>query len=310
MLSFFAIAPDFLIILLGAFIKKYLKLDQGFWRQAERLVFYVLLPPLLFSKVASTTLDLSDYSLYVAVAIGIMLFGAVMAWIAGYASKNDLTRASVFQCGFRFNNYIAFSLVMRLFGEEGMSLLALILSFWIPMSNILAVSALAPAVERAGTQRGAKHKPLWEVVLTNPLILATVLGFAFNLAGIRIPDVLNSLFTALGNASLALGLLCIGASLKFSEFGHEVPIMIANSLVRLVLLPVAGYLGMVVVMGFPPLLSGVFILFAAVPTAQSCYVMTSAMGGDGTTVANITTLQILVSIPTLFFWVAIIESLA
>ena len=43
------IAPDFSIILLGLLLRLKFEYSEDFWKQAERLVFYVLFPPLLLS---------------------------------------------------------------------------------------------------------------------------------------------------------------------------------------------------------------------------------------------------------------------
>ncbi len=45
---FAVILPDFLIIFLGLILRARLRYDDAFWDAAERLVFKVLFPPLLF----------------------------------------------------------------------------------------------------------------------------------------------------------------------------------------------------------------------------------------------------------------------
>lgn len=55
-----------------------------------------------------------------------------------------------------------------------------------------------------------------------------------------------------------------------------------------------------------PTEAGVLLLFAALPTAQSCYVMTASMRGDASSVANVTTAQTLVSMATLTVWTTVI----
>ncbi|EJX04779.1 Auxin efflux carrier [gut metagenome] len=71
---------------------------------------------------------------------------------------------------------------------------------------------------------------------------------------------------------------------------------------RLMIVPLIAY-GMAQWFGLTPLESGVMILFAALPTAQSCYVMTAAMRGDAASVANVTTSQTLASLVTLPLWI-------
>lgn len=114
----------------------------------------------------------------------------------------------------------------------------------------------------------------------------------------------------LGSASLAIGLLCIGAGLQWKAFKEELSLMAASSMQRLVAVPLVGW-ATASVFGLGAVESGVLILFAALPTAQSCYVMTASMRGNAAAVANVTTAQTLVSMVTLSVWCAfVLEPLA
>lgn len=62
--------------------------------------------------------------------------------------------------------------------------------------------------------------------------------------------------------------------------------------------------GVVTLAGLDPVEAGVAILFAALPTARSCYVMTASMKGDAPSVANVTTAQTLAAMATLPFWIS------
>lgn len=103
-----------------------------------------------------------------------------------------------------------------------------------------------------------------------------------------------------------MGLLCIGAGLQWKAFKEELSLMAASSVQRLVAVPLVGW-ATASVFGLGAVESGVLILFAALPTAQSCYdVMTASMRGNAATVANVTTAQTLVSMVTLSVWCAFV----
>lgn len=219
------IAPDFSIILLGLLLRLKFEYSEDFWKQAERLVFYVLFPPLLFISISGSSLSLGESAGFLAAGIGAMLIGVCASWCIRYLVKADpVTHASLFQCGFRFNTYIGFALALKLFGDQGFALLALLIAFWVPISNTIAVSALAGAVAKRdaalGKQTNGSEPSLMVVtgkaVVQNPLIIATVLGLCCNLLGITVPATIHHFLKGLGNASLAMGLLCIGAGLRFA----------------------------------------------------------------------------------------------
>ena len=304
--SVLLILPDFLVILLGLFLFQKLDYPREFWNKAEKLVFYVLFPPLLFNSVSSASISLASAGKFLAVAVAAMFIAVAVAWCVRYAVKdNDLTHASVFQCGFRFNTYIGFAVASRLYGDEGTSLLALLIAFWVPISNAIAVGALAAAVAKAESG-GARTNILASTVravVRNPLIIATVLGLLVNVSGLSVPKTAHVFLADLGNASLAMGLLCIGAGLRTQDFKAHMPLIAASTVDRLILVPLIAW-GMGAAFGLAPVEAGVAIIFAALPTAQSCYVMTASMRGDAGAVANVTTAQTLAAMATLPFWLA------
>jgi len=306
MQNVFVILPDFLVILTGCLLFHKLKYPKEFWRQTERLVFYVLFPPLLFLSVSQAKFDFSETSDFILVGVSAMCLAVVTAWLVRFfVSAGKLTDSSVFQCGFRFNTYIGFAICLTLFGQDGFSLFALLIAVWVPISNTIAVSALAKAV----AQNRQKEKRLGamyvlKTVLKNPLIIATVLGLVFNYFSFSLPSVAADYLRHLGNASLAMGLLCIGAGLEIEDIRRYRKLIFACTVQRLVIVPMVALL-LVTIVGLSTLQAKVIVLFAALPTAQSCFVMTSSMGGDAASVADVTTSHTLCSMVTLPLWIAV-----
>ena len=327
------VLPDFLVILLGVFLRARFFTESTFWLRTEKLVFYVLLPAMLFLSVAGSTVALGDAAISLA---------AGLAWGIRYLVRaDDVTHASVFQCGFRFNSYIGFALAARIGGDEALALLALLIAVWVPISNALATAELARAVAKANgaegvegadgaaesgnaggengkasaqsrtalTGRALLRKTLHGVV-TNPLILATVGGLLWKGCGLPLPGTLVQTLKHLGDASLALGLLCIGAGLTAGALRKYARLIAAATFERLVAAPVTALLvtsAVAFCFPLPPMGAAVVLLFAALPTAQSCYVMASAMGGNAPAVAGVTTAHILASAVTLPLWTLVIQ---
>ncbi len=302
MYSVSLILPDFAIILLGLFLSRKGGFSQAFWDGAEKLVFNYLLAPFLFVSVAQSQLTIGESSLFLATGIGAMLLGVVVSYLVRYIVATDaVTHASVFQCGFRFNTYIGFALVTRFCGDAGTSLLALLIAFWVPISNSIAVADIARAVAKANGRAGNQMQILRATVtgvVKNPLIIATVLGLIFNFAGIGLVAPAEAFLRHLGSASLAMGLLCIGAGLKFEDLKADIPLIASSCLVRLIIVPSCA-LGVIALTGLTGAAAAVVVIFAALPTAQSCYVMTANMHGNASIVAAVTTAQTLLSMVTL-----------
>ena len=68
-------------------------------------------------------------------------------------------------------------------------------------------------------------------------------------------------------------------------FRDHLALITTSVVCRLLAVPAIAW-GAVTLAGLDPVEAGVAILFAALPTAQSCYVMTASMKGDAPSVAN------------------------
>lgn len=308
MYSISLIIPDFAIILLGLVLSRKGGFTKAFWDGAEKLVFNFLLAPFLFVSVAQSQLAVGESVRFLLTGICAMLLGVAASFAVRYFIKADaVTHASVFQCGFRFNTYIGFAICTRFCGAEGPSLLAMLIAFWVPISNSIAVSDLVRAVAKRDNQSENRSQLLRTTVLgvaRNPLIIATVLGLIFNYLGIELIQPVKDFLSHLGSASLAMGLLCIGAGLQFSNLAKHFKLIAASCLVRLAVVPLMAWI-VIQLTGLSGNAAAVVLVFASLPTAQSCYVMTANIHGNASIVAAVTTLQTLLSMLTLSILIAL-----
>ena len=202
--------PDFTLILVGVVLVRLTDWDIIFWRGLENLVYYVLFPCLLFYSTARAPLDFAATGTLLQVAIATSLAGIALGWLAKPLFKpGPMLFESGVQTAFRFNSYIGLAVASRLVGESGTAMMALMIAFAIPLCNFAAVHAL---VHRNGG--------LLRELSKNPLMIATISGVVFNLLGVPIPDFIGTTLSRIGNASIALGLIAVGAGLRLSGL-HE-----------------------------------------------------------------------------------------
>ncbi len=270
------------------------------------MVFYVLFPPLLFISVAKSNFNLETSAVFLSVSVGSMLIAVFFSWLINFCYKEtSWTKWSVFHCGFRFNTYIGYAICQTLLGTNGLALLSFLIAIWVPISNTIAVIGLCYA---SGQNKQIKLTPLTMLrsVLCNPLTIATLSGLFINLCHIPMPEFLERTFTFLGNSSLALGLICIGASFAFHDLSKYKSLLISCTFERLVLVPIVACLAALIFFD-NSIESCVLIIFASLPTAQSCYVMTSRMDGNSVAVSDLTSFQTVVSMFTLPVWIAVLN---
>lgn len=287
--------PDFSLIVLGAAIRRWMHLGDHFWAGIEKLVYFILFPALLINAIVRTQLDLAAALPLLMTAFGAMFGGMLLGIVPRpFVKLPALAYASVFQCGYRFNSYIALAVAGMLFGAPGIATMGLILGAAVPFANLVSVWMLARHGE-VGVLRE---------VLRNPLIWGTAAGFLLNLAGFVPPQALQAFLGRLADASIALGLIAVGAALRLDGASGMRLISLWLVAVKLLALPlIAWALG--TWLGLSGLNLQIVVLFAAMPTASSAYILVMRMGGDGKPVAwliSATTLGCMLTLPLWAAW--------
>lgn len=286
--------PDFALILLGVAVRRWMKLGDHFWSGVEKLVYFLLFPALLVNAILKTTLKLGDALPLVAAALASMLVAMLLAWpVRRVFSLSPMQFASVFQCGFRFNSYIGLAVVGMLFGPPGVATMGLVIGAAVPLANLAAVTMLA----RHG------DVGVWREIARNPLIWATASGFVLNTIGWVPPQPVSLLLGRLADGAVALGLLAVGAALRFDAAPGKLPLFSWLLVVKLLAKPLAAWV-IGTGLGLSGLVLHVLVLFAALPTASSAYILAMRMGGDGHCVAWLISASTLVSMLTLPLWAA------
>ena len=246
---------------------------------------------------------MSQTSLYLACGVGSMAAGMVLAWIVSKLAPADrLTDASIRQCGYRFNSYIGFAVVLALYGNTGMALFALLVGVWVPISNAVAVADLAAASQ----SEGSGIKGILKSIFTNPLIIATLAGLFFNVTGLQMPTLVTSVFKSLGSASLALALMAIGSGLRLEDFRKYGKLISLATVERLIAVPAVSF-AVGLYFHLTPVEMGALLSFTALPTANSCYILAVRMGGNGPAVADLTTVQTIAALATIPFWMGLLQ---
>ncbi len=286
--------PDFALILLGAGLRRWMHLGDHFWNGVERLVYFVLFPALLVNAIVRTRLDLGAATPLLATAFATMAVGMLLGGLPRlFAAMPPLAFASIFQCAYRFNSYIALAVAGMLYGASGIATMGLVVGAAVPFANLVSVWMLARHGE-AGLLRE---------IVRNPLIWGTAAGFVLNLSGVVPAPPVSAFLGRLADAAVALGLIAVGAALRLKG-GAALPVAaVWIAAVKLLALPlVAMMLGGL--LGLSGLNFQVAVLFAALPTASSAYILAMRMGGDGKSVAWLISATTLASMLTLPFWAA------
>ena len=303
LLSFNVVLPLFLCIVLGYFLRRIGMLDPAALKCLNKLGFKVFLPIYLFNTIYATDISAAFNPRLIATGVGgLLLIYAILMLLIPRIEKENPRRGVMIQGIFR-SNFALYGLpvALSLCGEANIGPTSLMIAIMVPVYNILAVITLE-------TFRGGKPNPrkMLRGVITNPLIISSMLGVIANLIQLPVPTAVQKGLTDLGRVATPLALVTLGGEFMFrsvSAFRRQLSIVVIGKLIL-------GALAMVavgVMMGFRnEMLVPLLIMFGA-PTAVSSFTMAQQMDGDSELAASVVVFTTALSILTIFLWVFVLK---
>lgn len=306
-LSFEAVMPIFILMLLGYVIKKIKLADKKSLDVINKVVFKIFLPVLLFYNIYSTqTSDVFDVKLIIFTIVGIFFIFILGYFAVLFLTKDNSKRGVMLQGFFRSNFAIlGIPLVGYICGNETSGLASLMVAVVVPVFNILAVVALERF--RNGNVKLDILK-LLKGVITNPLIIGCVIGIIFFILNIKLPAIVEKSVKDISSIATPLSIIILGSVFEFSDikgYFRENFIVVLTRLiiVPLIIIPVA------VLLGFSgESLACLLVVFAS-PVAFSSFAMAQQMDGDQSLASQVVVLSSAFCLVTLFFWIFALSSL-
>lgn len=305
LISFNVVLPLFLFMMVGYFLKCIGMIGERLTQDLNKLSFKVFLPIYLFNTSYACDLSASFDPGHVAFAVisTLAVFGLGMVLVPKWVKENS-QRGVVIQCLFR-SNFALFGLPITeaLCGADKMGPSSFLISFIVPMYNILAVITLE-------SFRGGKPdlKKILKGILTNPLIIGTLLGLVMNLLKIQLIQPVNKALIDLGRVATPLNLIALGSHFAFKAIRTSLKPLLIGSLGRLIVCPVV-MVTIAALLGWRgEYLSPILIMFGA-PVAASSFTMAQQMEGDGQLAASFVMVTSAGAIFTFFVWIFILKQM-
>lgn len=289
------ILPIFGPILLGVVLKRIALMPDEFWPQIERLTYFVLLPALIANAIATSSFSgLSTGPLLLALLLGIVATVVVL-----YGAKRVLRMPGVafgplFHGCIRPNGYMGLATGFAILGADGVGAISIVMAIWVPLG--LALASIGFLREMDGGSINLTE--LTKRLIKNPLVVSVIIGFTLN--GVGAGPFLSEtpLLDIIGRAAVATGLIAVGVGLSFKALRKGVwPLACAIALGLLVMPLLMAGIGLSI--GLEGAALGALVIFAAMPTSPSGFVMARQMRADAALMAAIISAQTLVSIVTI-----------
>ncbi len=306
-LSFDAIAPIFLLMLLGYVLKCLKVCDKKGFDLINKLVFKAFLPTLLFYNIYKTeTANVIDPKLVIFTVVGVLSV-FILGYFAVFGLTKENPKRGVMLQGFFRTNFaiLGIPLVSYICGEEAKGLASLMVAVVVPMFNILAVVALERFRDGDGKPNFAK---LIKGMAKNPLIIGCVIGLVFMALDIKLPYVIEKAVSDIGSISTPLAIIALGAGFEFTGIGDQLKEISIVIIARLVVIPLI-VLSAAIFCGFSGEALACLLITFGGPIAVSSFPMVQQMDGDERLAAQIIVISSALCLFTLFLWIFAINYL-
>lgn len=329
-----ATLPIFLIMVLGWFLMRIGLFNKEFNKVADKYVFKVALPVLLFKDIATADIR-SDFNLtFVLFCMVTTTIMFLAIWGLSYIFIKDKTQVGAFaQASARGSAAVlGIAFINNIYGNSGMAPLMIVSA--VPLYNILSVIILtfsadmgkaaekksAICADEEGKESGkysgksssakdSKNSNIKKAcinVVKNPIIIGIFLGLPFSIFGINIPAIPLKAVTSIAQTATPIALLVVGAGFEGAKAIKKIKLTSIATFIKLVLLPLI-FFPFAIAFGFGGSELVAILIMLGSPTTVTCYIMAKNMGNDEVLSSSIVVMATLLLSVTLTGWIFVLK---
>ena len=300
-----ATLPIFLLIILGKVLKTTKIINDEFTKTADRYVFRIALPALLFSDLTENNVGSAFDGKYVLFCFSVTIFSIAVLWgLTEKFMKNEEQKGAFIQGSYRSSAAIlGLAFINNMYDSVGMAPLMII--GCVPLYNIFAVIILTLKGDNGGKKPNMKETFI--NVMKNPILLSILIALPFALLNLHFPSFVNKAIGSVANTATPLALISIGDSFERKKALKKMKPTLLASFIKLILL--AGlFLPLAVFFGYRNQELMALLVMLGSPTTVSSYIMAKNTGNDGILTSSIIVLTTLLSSLTLTLWIFVLKS--
>jgi len=251
------ILPVFLVVALGFWVKRFQPLDT---RTLSNITIYILTPALLFTQYLKNPIP--GGTIFQIIIFSLLLFGILLgiAVLVARLLKLDSVSRHGFLLGSVLVNAgnMGIPIILFAFGEAGLAIAVIFL-----MINIITNATLGVFIAA-----GASSRPSQAIkqIFLLPAVYTIAGGIFVQQLHIVVPPFLFDSLKMLGDASIPVNMLLLGAQLAQTQASRQVgPTLLAGA-IRLLITPVIAF-ALTTGLNLTGLTQKVLILQTSMPTA-------------------------------------------
>jgi hypothetical protein len=301
-----ATLPIFLLIILGKVLYRINLINDQFTKTADKYVFNVALPVLVFKDLTENDIRHGFNIHYVLFCFVVTLFIILVIWgLTEIFMKKEEEKGAFIQASYRSSAAIlGLAFIDNMYNGAGMAPLMIIGA--VPLYNIFAVVILTLKGDNGGQK--PDMKTTIKNIFTNPILLGILVALPFAFLGIHFPTFINKTITSIGNTATPLALLSIGATFQGRKAIKKIKPTLAASFIKLILLA-ALFLPLAILLGYRNQELMAILIMLGSPSTVSCYIMAKNTGNDYVLTSSIIVLTTLLSSVTLTAWIFLLRSM-
>ena len=300
-----ATLPIFLLIILGKVLKTTKIINDEFTKTADRYVFRIALPALLFSDLTENNVGSAFDGKYVLFCFSVTIFSIAVLWgLTEKFMKNEEQKGAFIQGSYRSSAAIlGLAFINNMYDSVGMAPLMII--GCVPLYNIFAVIILTLKGDNGGKKPNMKETFI--NVMKYPILAIIFITIPFALLNLHFPSFVNKAIGSVANTATPLALISIGASFEGKKALKKMKPTLLASFIKLILLA-SLFLPLAVFFGYRNQeLMALLVMLGSASTVSS-YIMAKNTGNDGILTSSIIVLTTLLSSLTLTLWIFVLKS--
>jgi predicted permease len=305
------VLPVFAIIVTGWLAGWLGYLSRSLADALVHFAYNVAMPALLVVTIAQEPArNLLEWRFLLAFGGGSLLCFALVFLAVRLGWKRDLAASTISGMTAAMTNtgFVALPILHAVYGQPAVLPAAVATVFvaavLFPITVILVESDKHSVREPSDRPAG-----LLKQILLNPMVLSTLIGLAWAVAGLPMPAPVAGYLNIIAAALTPCALFAIGLGLSVEGLRAHFTASVALAAVKLLVLPLIVY-GLCLVSDLKPLYTVAAVVCAAVPTAKTMYVLAHEYKVEEPLVAATISITTMLSVVTLLGWLYLLSGLA
>ena len=228
------VSPIFLLMCIGAFLKKVKILDDDFLVKANSFAFKALLPVLLFNNIYKSKIseEVNIKLIIFAGSIVLVTIGILFVIVPRF-EKDNKNRGVIIQALYR-SNFVLFGVALctNIFGESSLGVVTTIVAIIIPIYNFMAVIIL----DVYSSDKSNLKKTVISI-MKNPLIIGSILGVIASVLKIKLPVFMENTISDVAKMATPLALMVLGGDIEIKNIRNNLKYVTVVTMGKLLVIP-------------------------------------------------------------------------